>query len=73
MIGTGRTGCKQGIRNSKRSRPRESKKAGVYEWTLTMLRFFLNRAVFETTQRGRGGAGTLKLVVSRYFRLEHVG
>jgi len=25
--------------------PRESKEPGVYEWTLTMLRFFLNRAV----------------------------
>jgi hypothetical protein len=24
--------------------PRESKEPGVYEWTLTMLRFFLNRA-----------------------------
>ncbi len=26
--------------------PRESKEPGVYEWTLTMLRFFLNRAGF---------------------------
>jgi hypothetical protein len=26
--------------------PRESKEPGVYEWTLTMLRCFLNRAVF---------------------------
>ena len=25
--------------------PRESKEPGVYEWTLTMLRFFLNRPV----------------------------
>jgi hypothetical protein len=25
--------------------PRESKEPGVYEWTLTMLRFLLNRAV----------------------------
>jgi Circularly permutated YpsA SLOG family len=24
--------------------PRESKEPGVYEWTLTMLRFFLSRA-----------------------------
>ena len=25
--------------------PRESKEPGVYEWTLTVLRFFLSRAV----------------------------
>jgi len=25
--------------------PRESKEPGVYEWTLTLLRLFLNRAV----------------------------
>ena len=24
--------------------PRESNEPGVYEWTLTMLRYFLNRA-----------------------------
>jgi hypothetical protein len=28
--------------------PRESKEPGVYEWTLTMLRLFLNRAVIRT-------------------------
>jgi Circularly permutated YpsA SLOG family len=30
--------------------PRESKEPGVYEWTLTMLRLFLNRAVIRTRQ-----------------------
>jgi len=28
--------------------PRESKEPGVYEWTLTLLRLFLNRAVIRT-------------------------
>jgi len=28
--------------------PRESKEPGVYEWTLTMLRLVLNRAVIRT-------------------------
>jgi Circularly permutated YpsA SLOG family len=35
--------------------PRESKEPGVYEWTLTMLRFALNRAVLErgSTEKAR--------------------
>ena len=28
--------------------PRESKEPGVYEWTLALLRLFLNRAVIRT-------------------------
>jgi hypothetical protein len=32
--------------------PRESKEPGVYEWTLTMLRLFFNRAVIRPRQAG---------------------
>ena len=60
--------------------PRESKEPGVYEWTLTMLRF-LNRAVFENEKHlwnmlgrlasrrvGKGRVGDRQLnSVSRYF------
>jgi hypothetical protein len=31
--------------------PRESKEPGVYEWTLTMLRFSLSRAFWNGIQR----------------------
>jgi hypothetical protein len=40
--------------------PRESKEPGVYEWTLNMLRFSLNRAVSgagSTETANRGGYG----------------
>jgi hypothetical protein len=37
--------------------PRESKEPGVYEWTLTMLRFFLNRAA--------SGAGNTETAMER--------
>ena len=39
--------------------PRESKKPGVYEWTLTMLRCFLNQAVSRTCPQKQlaGGVG----------------
>ena len=66
--------------------PRESKEPGVYEWTLTMLRFSLNRAASgagskENGQRvdsaarpgGWGIAIELQGAVSGYFRLERVG
>jgi hypothetical protein len=31
--------------------PRESKEPGVYDWTLTMLRLFLNRGFWSGIQR----------------------
>jgi hypothetical protein len=37
--------CSNKIETLNVAGPRESKEPGVYEWTLTMLRFFLNRAV----------------------------
>jgi Circularly permutated YpsA SLOG family len=38
--------------------PRESKEPGVYEWTLTMLRFFLNRAFPERDPKETVSEGT---------------
>ena len=59
--------------------PRESKEPGVYDWTLTMLRF-LNRAWGSTETAGRvrvgreeWGIGNLNFSGHRYFRLEPVG
>jgi hypothetical protein len=59
--------------------PRESKEPGVYDWTLTMLRF-LNRAWDPQKQPGEKGwgreewgIGILNFSGHRYFRLETVG
>jgi hypothetical protein len=40
--------CAQNIEVLNVAGPRESKEPGVYEWTLTMLRLFFNRAVIGT-------------------------
>jgi len=51
--------------------PRESKEPGVYDWTLTMLRFLNRRGIHRNSWVGRIGNWTSW--VSRYSRLEPVG
>jgi hypothetical protein len=59
---------------------RESKEVGVYDWTLTMLRLFLNRTgsgsrIHRNSRRvgQEEGDRQLNFLVNRYFRLEPGG
>jgi hypothetical protein len=52
--------CSNKIENSECGLPSESKEPGVYEWTLTKLRLFLNQAASEAGSTETPSGWTLR-------------